>query len=108
MHRRMQRLLQAVALLRLPEQNIIAQRIAVQPRHLRGIRALRRCKECAGIFDGHAVPRYRSLFLGQQPEQRANQRGFARADRSRNDGERSSLQAEVNVRDASACIGEAV
>ncbi|MNC18088.1 hypothetical protein D3C76_974860 [compost metagenome] len=99
-HRRVNGSPEPVSLPGQTQENILRQRVAVQPGHLRGIGAARRHKEVARVLYGTAIPEYLAAVRWKQAQQRADQSGFAGADASGDNGEGALLQRKVNIPDA--------
>ena len=88
-----------------PKLNVVAQGVAEQPWHLRGIRRARRHEEAIRLAHGHAIPQNLAAVFGQQPEQHPQQRSLARADATGNHHKLSTPQAQVDVFDTAAAAG---
>ena len=93
-HRALQRTGQVNFTFWQPQQDVLAQRSAEQPRRLRRVRAARRLKPRRGIVDKLSVPADLAGVVRQQAEQRAQQGRLARADLTRDYGERAARQVE--------------
>ncbi len=78
-----------------PQQDIVPQRIAEEPRHLRRISAARRDKEIAGRGDPLAIPADLTRIARQQAQQRAQERRLAGADPPGDHGQRAARQGQV-------------
>ena len=88
------------------QQDRVGHALAEQPRHLRQVGGPRRHEERRPVVDRPAVPPDRAGVGIDQPEQRAQQGGLARADGPGHHRERAALEVEVDRCEAAAGEGD--
>ena len=98
----------AAGIVRTAEQQVLAQRLAEQPRHLRRVGAAGRDEERRRVVDDAPFQRISPASRGSRPSSACSERRLPGADPSGDDGERAALERERDVGDPTDVVAPVV